>query len=76
MYELLVGSESIKKMIINRANVHEIRELAIKEGMSTLLKEGMCVRWFRSIEVKPLLVYNMYRCVHYLAIKTCSPFVR
>lgn len=41
LYELLVGSESIKKMIINRAKVHEIRELAIKEGMSTLLKEGI-----------------------------------
>jgi len=41
LYELLVGSESIKKMIINKANVHEIRELAIKEGMSTLLREGI-----------------------------------
>ena len=40
-WPLLVSSETIKKMIIERARVDEIREKAISEGMSTLLMEGI-----------------------------------
>jgi type II secretory ATPase GspE/PulE/Tfp pilus assembly ATPase PilB-like protein len=41
LFELLVGSKRIKKCIIGRASVEKIRELAIKEGMTTLMQEGI-----------------------------------
>jgi len=41
LFELLVNSRSIKKSIIERAGVAKIRKLAIREGMTTLMKEGI-----------------------------------
>ncbi len=41
LFELLVGSRSIKKSIIERAGVAKIRKQAIKEGMTTLIQEGI-----------------------------------
>jgi type II secretory ATPase GspE/PulE/Tfp pilus assembly ATPase PilB-like protein len=41
LFELLVGSRSIKKSIIERAGVAKIRKRAIKEGMTTLMQEGI-----------------------------------
>lgn len=41
LYELLVSSETLRKMVIDGARVDEIRALAQKEGMTTLLQEGI-----------------------------------
>ncbi|MFC1523302.1 GspE/PulE family protein [Thermodesulfobacteriota bacterium] len=41
LYELLVSSDNIKKQIINRATVEELRDAAIAEGMVTLLQDGI-----------------------------------
>lgn len=41
VFELLLGSEKIKRLIIQRASVEEIRNQAVEEGMSTLLQEGV-----------------------------------
>ncbi|MCK4738391.1 MAG: GspE/PulE family protein [Deltaproteobacteria bacterium] len=40
VHELLVGSKAIKKMIMERATVEEMRILAITEGMRTLKMDG------------------------------------
>jgi len=39
VYEFLQVSEGIQKLIINRASTHEIRNLAIKEGMRTMRQD-------------------------------------
>ncbi|KJR98409.1 MAG: hypothetical protein VR65_20495 [Desulfobulbaceae bacterium BRH_c16a] len=41
LYELLVGSHGIKKLIIDRATVEDIRKEAINDGMTVLLQEGI-----------------------------------
>lgn len=41
IHELLVGSDNIKKLIQKRATVEEIRDVAIEEGMTTLLQDGI-----------------------------------
>jgi type II secretory ATPase GspE/PulE/Tfp pilus assembly ATPase PilB-like protein len=41
IHELLVCSDQIKKLIQNKARVEEIREIAIKEGMTTLKQDGI-----------------------------------
>ena len=41
LFELLVNSRAIKKSITERAGVAKIRKLAIKEGMTTLMQEGI-----------------------------------
>ena len=41
VHELLVGSPAIKKMIYKGATATEIRDQAIKEGMRTLLQDGV-----------------------------------
>ncbi len=41
LYELLVCTDTIKKLIIDRAMVEKVREAALVEGMSTLLMEGI-----------------------------------
>lgn len=41
LYELLVGTHGIKKLIIDRATVEEIRREAINDGMTVLLQEGI-----------------------------------
>jgi type II secretory ATPase GspE/PulE/Tfp pilus assembly ATPase PilB-like protein len=41
LFEMLVGSKSIKKNIIARAGAEKIRALAVREGMSTLMQEGI-----------------------------------
>jgi type II secretory ATPase GspE/PulE/Tfp pilus assembly ATPase PilB-like protein len=41
LYELLVGSEGIKRLIQSRARVEEIRLQAIREGMTTLMQDGI-----------------------------------
>ncbi len=41
LYELLKASPEIKKLIIDRASVEDIRQEAINEGMTVLLQEGI-----------------------------------
>lgn len=41
IYELLVGTDKIKRLIQNRATVEEIRDVAMEEGMTTLLQDGI-----------------------------------
>ena len=41
IFELLVATESIKKLVIKRESADKIRDAAIGEGMSTLLEEGL-----------------------------------
>lgn len=41
LYELLVASEPIKKAIMDRALVEDLKELAVQEGMIPLLQDGI-----------------------------------
>ncbi|MFW5958336.1 MAG: GspE/PulE family protein, partial [Desulfosalsimonas sp.] len=41
IHELLLASEEIKKLIQNRAMMHQIRDQAVKEGMTTLKQDGI-----------------------------------
>ena len=41
IFEILVTSDGIKSMLSKGATAGELRALAIKEGMTTLLKDGM-----------------------------------
>jgi len=41
IYELLLVSSDIRKLILTHADSEKIKELAIKEGMTTLLNDGL-----------------------------------
>jgi len=41
IHELLVGTDEIKRLIQKRATVEEIRDIAIEQGMTTLLQDGI-----------------------------------
>jgi type II secretory ATPase GspE/PulE/Tfp pilus assembly ATPase PilB-like protein len=41
IHELLMGTDKIKEMIQTRRTMSEIREQAIKEGMTTLKQDGI-----------------------------------
>jgi type II secretory ATPase GspE/PulE/Tfp pilus assembly ATPase PilB-like protein len=41
IHELLVNTEAIKEVIQRRGRVEEIRQIAMKEGMTTLLQDGI-----------------------------------
>ena len=41
LHEVLEGSLTIKKMIMQKASMGEIKALAIKDGMSTLKQDGV-----------------------------------
>ncbi len=41
IHELLMGTDEMKKLIQNKARMDEIRNLAIKEGMTTLKQDGV-----------------------------------
>ncbi|MDR1069908.1 MAG: Flp pilus assembly complex ATPase component TadA [Gracilibacteraceae bacterium] len=40
-YEFLVVSDQIRRMILERASTHEIKDVAIRQGMRTLRMEGL-----------------------------------
>ncbi|MDR1604820.1 MAG: Flp pilus assembly complex ATPase component TadA [Gracilibacteraceae bacterium] len=40
-YEFLVISDQIRRMILERASTHEIRDMGIRQGMRTLRMEGL-----------------------------------
>jgi len=41
IHELLIASDNIKRMIQRHESVEQIRDLAIEEGMTTLLQDGI-----------------------------------
>ncbi len=41
IHELLLGTDPMKKMIQNRANMGELRVQAVKDGMTTLMQDGI-----------------------------------
>jgi type II secretory ATPase GspE/PulE/Tfp pilus assembly ATPase PilB-like protein len=41
LYELLIGTKDIKRVIAKRGTVEEIRQQAIKDGMRTLYQDGI-----------------------------------
>jgi type II secretory ATPase GspE/PulE/Tfp pilus assembly ATPase PilB-like protein len=41
VHELLVGSDDVKKAVMRRAPIDELRELALEQGMTTLLQDGI-----------------------------------
>jgi type II secretory ATPase GspE/PulE/Tfp pilus assembly ATPase PilB-like protein len=41
IHELLVASDEVKRMIQKRTPVEQLRELAMREGMTTLLQDGI-----------------------------------
>ncbi|MDD5207525.1 MAG: GspE/PulE family protein, partial [Desulfobacterales bacterium] len=41
LHEILVGSETMKSLIQGRAKMEEIRSQAIKDGMTTLMQDGI-----------------------------------
>lgn len=41
LHELLVATDEVKRLIQHRKRIEEIRELAIEEGMTTLLQDGV-----------------------------------
>ncbi len=40
-HELLVASDEVKRMVQKRRPVEELRQLAMREGMTTLLQDGI-----------------------------------
>ena len=41
IHELIVGTDGIKSLIQNRATMQELRKQAIKDGMTTLMQDGI-----------------------------------
>jgi len=41
IHELLIGTDKIKEMIVNRSTMAEIRDHAIEDGMTTLKQDGI-----------------------------------
>ena len=41
IHELLVASDEVKRMVQKRTPVEELRQQAIREGMTTLLQDGI-----------------------------------
>jgi type II secretory ATPase GspE/PulE/Tfp pilus assembly ATPase PilB-like protein len=41
LHELMIGSDEIKRMIVRRATIEDLRNQAIAEGMATLLQDGI-----------------------------------
>ncbi len=60
LHELLVGSEEIKNLIQSRARTAEILSVAIRDGMVTLLQDGI---------QKVLKGLTTYRQVRAVAVK-------
>lgn len=52
LHELLLGTDDIKRMIIQRKTIEEIREQAIEQGMSTLLQDGIWKVFQGSLDFK------------------------
>jgi type II secretory ATPase GspE/PulE/Tfp pilus assembly ATPase PilB-like protein len=52
LYELLLGDRAMKMQIIERCLVEDLRETAIKGGMTTLLQDGIYHTFFGKTDLK------------------------
>jgi type II secretory ATPase GspE/PulE/Tfp pilus assembly ATPase PilB-like protein len=41
IFELLVISDTLKKLLVKNASVSELKELAVREGMLTMKRDGL-----------------------------------
>ena len=41
LHELMMGTDEIKRLILQRKPVEQIRDTAIAEGMTTLMQDGI-----------------------------------
>ena len=41
IHEILTGTDQMKLLIMNRANMDELRKQALKDGMTTLMQDGI-----------------------------------
>ncbi|MFC1844681.1 ATPase, T2SS/T4P/T4SS family [Thermodesulfobacteriota bacterium] len=55
LYELLVGDRAMKMQIIERCLVEDLREVAIKNGMTTLLQDGIHNTFLGKTDMKQVL---------------------
>ena len=55
IYELLVGDRAMKMQIIERCLVEDLRDVAIKGGMTTLLQEGIHNTFLGKTDMKQVL---------------------
>jgi type II secretory ATPase GspE/PulE/Tfp pilus assembly ATPase PilB-like protein len=55
IHELLVASEPIKRAMQQKATAEDIRQLAIKEGMTTLLQDGIAKVLLGKTDLKQVL---------------------
>ena len=55
LYELLVGDRAMKMQIIERCLVDDLREVAIKGGMTTLLQDGIHNTFLGKTDMKQVL---------------------
>lgn len=60
LHELLIGTDEIKEMIIRKERIDHLRELAISQGMNTLLQDGI---------QKVIAGYTDFKSVRSVAIK-------
>ncbi|HEY81864.1 MAG TPA: type II/IV secretion system protein [Dehalococcoidia bacterium] len=59
VFELLVMSDQIRQMLLSGASTTEIREQAIKEGMVTMLRDGM-LKVKEGITTPSEVLYNVF----------------
>ena len=55
LYELLVGDRAMKMQIIERCLVEDLREIAIKGGMTTLLQDGIHNTFLGKTDMKQVM---------------------
>ncbi len=55
LFELLLGTKSIKKQIIEKATAEEIKQEAINDGMTVLLQEGLHLVFAGKTDIKQVM---------------------
>jgi type II secretory ATPase GspE/PulE/Tfp pilus assembly ATPase PilB-like protein len=55
LYELLLGDRTLKMQIIDRCLVDDLREVAIKGGMTTLLQDGIHNTFLGKTDMKQVM---------------------
>jgi type II secretory ATPase GspE/PulE/Tfp pilus assembly ATPase PilB-like protein len=55
LYELLLGDRPMKMQIIERCLVEDLRDIAIKQGMITLLQDGIHNTFLGKTDMKQVM---------------------
>ena len=55
LYELLLGNRTLKIQIIDRCLVDDLREVAVKGGMTTLLQDGIHNTFLGKTDMKQVI---------------------